>query len=179
MRKLLKKIFGLSKAEKEQLEAEQREKLCEEIKKKLYDETLSLSIRSCVEVVSNTQTELKNLTNKIIYLENKIHAQSLMIEGHTKRQKEFFYNLDNLWKLCKKTDKNTETIIKFLELLSIPAPQEKEPTETTPQNPSMIGVCKNCGDKFEKTHRLQKYCPTKYGKKDFCKYEYKFNNKKN
>lgn len=34
-------------------------------------------------------------------------------------------------------------------------------------------ICAFCGDAFYATHGLQKYCPDKFGKIDYCKYEQK------
>ncbi len=34
-------------------------------------------------------------------------------------------------------------------------------------------ICECCGELFYAHHGLQRYCPEKYGKKDYCKYEQK------
>lgn len=46
-------------------------------------------------------------------------------------------------------------------------------------NDKLSGVCEYCKEPFKKTHRLQKYCPSKYGKLNFCKHEKKYFNLKN
>jgi hypothetical protein len=33
--------------------------------------------------------------------------------------------------------------------------------------------CEYCGDMFDAHHGLQRYCPEKFGRKDYCKYEQK------
>ncbi len=45
--------------------------------------------------------------------------------------------------------------------------------EKTSYNPVTKAKCLYCGELYNRTHRLRKYCPSKHGIKDFCKKSYK------
>lgn len=51
--------------------------------------------------------------------------------------------------------------------------RDKEIDERFSWHKPMEKICTFCGDVFISTHGLQQYCPEKYGKSDYCKYEQK------
>lgn len=41
------------------------------------------------------------------------------------------------------------------------------------QQNERMRTCEYCGEEFLVSHDLQRYCPEKYGRKNYCKYEQK------
>jgi hypothetical protein len=120
--------------------------------------------------ITELEKKLTDLSNKLVIIENKMHGQSIKLQDISSYQYETGKYVSSIRKDILRVEKNL--------FVQNKKEQKAETKSEEKIDPTMVSNCNYCGDTFVKKHRLQKYCPTKYGKKDYCKYQKKINDLK-